>query len=70
MKQASELMPYLISILIFLFNLVCAAANDNLATAVSMVNADFVFMSHALAPDFGDPSNFQLKQMGKAAQFA
>ena len=55
-------MRYLIGILIFLFNPVCAAADDNLTTSVSMVIADVVFMRHALAPGFGDPSNFQLEK--------
>ena len=55
-------MRYLIGILIFLFNPVCAAADDNLTTSVSVVNADVVFMRHALAPGFGDPSNFQLEK--------
>ena len=54
-------MRYLIGILIFLFNPVCAAADDNLTTSVSMVIADVVFMRHALAPGFGDPSNFRLE---------
>ena len=55
-------MRYLIGILIFLLNPVFAVANDNLTTAVSQVNADVVFMRHALAPGFGDPSNFQLEK--------
>ena len=54
-------MRYLIGILIYLLNPVFAAANDNLTTAVSLVNADVVFMRHALAPGLGDPSNFQLE---------
>ena len=54
-------MRYLISILIFLLNPVLAAANDNLTIAVYEVNADVVFMRHALAPGFGDPSNFRLE---------
>ena len=45
-------MCYLIEIFIFLFAPVYAAANDNLSTAVSMVNADVVFMRHAVAPGF------------------
>ena len=55
-------MRYLIGILIFLLNPVFAVANDNLTTAVSQVNADVVFMRHALAPGFGDPSDFQLEK--------
>ena len=54
-------MRYLFSILIFLLNPVLVLANDNLTIAVSQVNADVVFMRHALAPGFGDPSNFQLE---------
>ena len=42
-------MRYLIGILIFLFNPVLAVANGNLPTAISQVNADVVFMLHALA---------------------
>ena len=38
-----------------------AVANDNSTIAVSQVNADVVFMRHALVPGFGDPSNFQLE---------
>ena len=55
-------MRYLIGILIFLFDPVCAAAHDNLTTSVSMINADVVFMRHALAPGFGETSNFQLEK--------
>ena len=55
-------MRYLIGILIFLFVPVCAAANDNLSTAVFMVNADVIFMRHALAPGFRDPFNFELEK--------
>ena len=55
-------MRYLIGIFIFLLNPVFAVAKDNLATAVSRVNADVVFMRHALAPGFGDPSDFQLEK--------
>ena len=57
-----DLMRYLIGIFIFLLNPVFAVAKDNLATAVSRVNADVVFMRHALAPGFGDPSDFQLEK--------
>ena len=60
-------MRYLISILIFLLNPVFALANDNLTTAVSMVNANVVFMRHALAPGFGDPSNFSWKIVQRSA---
>ena len=36
------------------------AGDDPLHTAVSSVNANVVFMRHALAPGFGDPENFQV----------
>ena len=55
-------MRYLVGILIFLVNPVFAGAKDNLTTAVSMVSADIVFMRHAIAPGFGDPSNFHLEK--------
>ena len=53
-------MRYLISCVCMLFSTAFAAAEDRLATAVDAVNADIVFMRHALAPGFGDPANFAL----------
>ena len=33
---------------------------STLILAISQINADVLFMRHALAPGFGDPANFQL----------
>lgn len=54
-------MRCLISILIFSLNPISVLANDNLTNAIYKVNADVVFMRHAIAPGFGDPPNFQLE---------
>ena len=43
-----------------LFSTAFAMAEDHLTTAVDAVNADVVFMRHAIAPGFGDPANFAL----------
>ena len=53
-------MRYLISCVFMLFGTALATAEDRLTTAVDAVNADVVFMRHALAPGFGDPANFAL----------
>ena len=53
-------MRYLISCVFMLFSTAFATAEDRLTTAVDVVNADVVFMRHALAPGFGDPANFAL----------
>lgn len=37
-----------------------AHARDALADAVSAINANVVFMRHAIAPGFGDPENFSI----------
>ena len=34
---------------------------DTLLNALNSVNADILFLRHALAPGFGDPDNFDLK---------
>ena len=57
-------MRYLISCLFMLFSTVIAIADDRLTTAVAAVEADVVFMRHALAPGFGDPTNFVLNDCG------
>ncbi|MGB1493510.1 MAG: histidine phosphatase family protein [Paracoccaceae bacterium] len=36
-------------------------SKDTLLNAVNSVNADILFLRHALAPGFGDPDNFDLK---------
>ena len=43
-----------------LFSTAFATAGDHLTTADVAVNADVVFMCHALAPGFGGPANFAL----------
>ena len=53
-------MRYLISCVFMLFSTAFSTAEDRLTTAVDAVNADVVFMRHALAPGFGDPANFAL----------
>ena len=57
-------MRYLISCLLMLFSTVIATADDRLTIAVAAVEADLVFMRHALAPGFGDPANFVLDDCG------
>ena len=34
---------------------------DTVLNALNSVNADILFLRHALAPGFGDPDNFDLK---------
>jgi phosphohistidine phosphatase SixA len=36
-------------------------SKDTLLNALNSVNADILFLRHALAPGFGDPDNFDLK---------
>ena len=36
------------------------ASKDTLLNAIDSVNADILFLRHALAPGFGDPANFDL----------
>jgi hypothetical protein len=36
------------------------ASNSTLAQAVNAIDANVIFMRHALAPGFGDPDNFVL----------
>ena len=50
-------MRYLISCVFMLFSTAFATAEDRLTTAV---DANVVFMRHALAPGFGNPANFAL----------
>ena len=40
---------------------VSASAEDKLTAAISSIDANVVFMRHALAPGFGDPANFALE---------
>ena len=57
-------MRYLVSYLLMVFSPVIAIADDRLTAAVVAVEADVVFMRHALAPGFGDPANFALDNCG------
>jgi len=57
-------MRNLISCVLLLFSSVIASAEDQLTSAVAAVEADVVFMRHALAPGFGDPANFALDDCG------
>ena len=36
------------------------ASDKTLAQAIEAINANVIFMRHALAPGFGDPNNFVL----------
>ena len=51
-------MRYLISCVSMFFSTAFATAEDRLTTAVDAINADIVFMRHALAQGFGNPANF------------
>lgn len=64
MQQERNFMRYLISCFLMLFSAVIATADDRLTIAVAAVEADLVFMRHALAPGFGDPANFVLNDCG------
>ena len=50
----------IIIFLIFLSNQVLAEKQNILATSISDVKANVLFMRHALAPGFGDPVNFSI----------
>ena len=54
-------MRVLIGFFAVFFSVVSAYAEDNLTTAIASIDADVVFMRHALAPGFGDPANFALE---------
>ena len=54
----------LIPVLVYLvmhFSHVTAESRNNLTNAIAAVNANVVFMRHALAPGYGDPDNFSLR---------
>lgn len=53
-------MRYLMSCIMFLLSGTITMAEDRLTNAVIAINADVVFMRHALAPGFGDPAHFEL----------
>jgi phosphohistidine phosphatase SixA len=50
----------IITFLIFLSNQVVAESQNILINSISDVNANVLFMRHALAPGFGDPINFSI----------
>ena len=53
----------LIPVLVYLvmhFSHVTAESRNNLTNAIAAVDANVVFMRHALAPGYGDPDNFSL----------
>ena len=54
-------MRFLIGVFAVLFSVVSASGDDKLTTAILSIDADVVFMRHALAPGFGDPANFELE---------
>ena len=54
-------MRVLIGFFAVFLSVVSASAEDKLTTAIASIDADVVFMRHALAPGFGDPANFALE---------
>ena len=53
-------MRLLIGFFALFLSVVSASADDKLTAAIASIDADVVFMRHALAPGFGDPANFAL----------
>ena len=54
-------MRLLIGIFAVFLSVVSASAEDKLTAAIARIDADVVFMRHALAPGFGDPAHFALE---------
>ena len=54
-------MRLLIGFFAVFFSVVSASAEDKLTAAIASIDADVVFMRHALAPGIGDPANFALE---------
>ena len=54
-------MRLLIGYFAVFFSVLSASAEDKLTAAIASIDADVVFMRHALAPGFGDPANFALE---------
>ena len=52
---------FVIGFFTVLFSVVSASADDKLTLVIAGIEADVVFMRHALAPGFGDPANFALE---------
>ena len=51
---------FLLAILTVLATQACSESDDILKDAIDAVDANVVFMRHAVAPGFGDPDNFSL----------
>ena len=58
-------MRLLIGFFAVFLSVVSASAEDKLTAAIASIDADVVFMRHALAPGFGDPANFALGNCAK-----
>ena len=54
-------MRLLIGFFAVFFSVVSASAEDKLSAEIASIDANVVFMRHALAPGFGDPANFALE---------
>ena len=54
-------MHFLIGFFAIFFSVGSAFAEDKLTATIASIDADVVFMRHALAPGFGDPANFALE---------
>ena len=54
-----RLIPFLVY-LVMQFSHVAAESRNNLTNAITAVDANVVFLRHALAPGYGDPDNFSL----------
>ena len=54
-------MKYLISFVFLMLSTAIAFAEDRLTAAVAAIDADVVFIRHALAPGVGDPDHFTLE---------
>ena len=54
-------MHFLIGFFAIFFSVGSAFAEDKLTATIASIDADVVFMRHALAPGFGDPANFTLE---------
>jgi broad specificity phosphatase PhoE len=50
-----------LTFLVVLASIIKAEPNSSLISTISHINADVVFMRHALAPGFGDPVSFELE---------
>ena len=58
-------MKYLISFVFLMLSTAIAFAEDRLTAAVAAIDADVVFIRHALAPGVGDPDHFTLENCNK-----